>query len=122
MNNFGTYTFSDGKFYQGFYKNDKKHGYGIYAWSDGKKYQGWWTDGKQDGYGIYHQPDGSRKYGVWEEGQKKKWLDDEEIREVQAKRQQVELDQRLSREEKERFSYEMPQAFEQRKLEARTKI
>ena len=46
MQGFGFYTFADGKKYQGFFTNDKKHGYGVYTWLDGKQYQGWWTNGK----------------------------------------------------------------------------
>ena len=34
MDEFGLYTWSDGRMYDGFYKDDKKHSYGIYTWSD----------------------------------------------------------------------------------------
>lgn len=46
MCGFGYYTFADGKTYEGYYLNDKKHGYGIYTWTDGKCYSGWWLLGK----------------------------------------------------------------------------
>jgi hypothetical protein len=42
MDDFGIYTWQDGRMYEGFYLEDKKHGYGIYTWSDQKKYSGWW--------------------------------------------------------------------------------
>ena len=51
MHGFGHFTFSDGKTYEGFYSNDKKHGYGIFTWLNHqdntiKRYEGWWTEGK----------------------------------------------------------------------------
>lgn len=122
MNNFGQYTFSDGKFYEGFYKKDKKHGWGCYTWSDGKKYLGWWTEGKQDGYGIYVQADGSRKYGLWNAGSKKRWLTDDEIREVQSNRLQQESNPTLSQDEKDRLAFDKPAIFEQKKAEVAAKI
>jgi len=73
--------FADGKLYEGYYFNDKKHGYGIYTWTDDKQYRGWWVLGKQDGYGIYlytasaNSKDQSIKYGLWNNGKKMTWLD-----------------------------------------------
>ena len=32
----------DGRYYEGYYENDKKHGYGEYVWEKGKTYQGQW--------------------------------------------------------------------------------
>ena len=52
MHGFGVFKFADGKYYEGFYFNDKKHGYGIFNWANGKRYEGWWVEGKQHGYGI----------------------------------------------------------------------
>ena len=34
MEGVGVYTWSDGRIYEGEYKDDKKHGYGIYTWAD----------------------------------------------------------------------------------------
>lgn len=42
----GVYLWSDGRKYEGEYKDDKKNGYGIYIWADGRKYFGWWSKGK----------------------------------------------------------------------------
>jgi hypothetical protein len=49
----GKYTWKDGRYYEGEYFNDKKHGYGIYKWVDGKIYEGGWFEGHQDGKGKY---------------------------------------------------------------------
>lgn len=38
MNGRGIYLWKDGRKYEGFYLNDKKHGYGIYIWPDGRVY------------------------------------------------------------------------------------
>ena len=46
MHGFGKFTFADGKYYEGSYFNDKKHGYGVFYWYEDKKYGGWWSDGK----------------------------------------------------------------------------
>jgi hypothetical protein len=46
MSGFGKFIFADGKKYEGFYFNDKKHGYGVFSWLNGKRYEGWWVDGK----------------------------------------------------------------------------
>ena len=53
---YGIMNFSDGRVYEGDYKDDKKHGFGIYTWSDGRKYQGYWARGKQHGLGMYSVP------------------------------------------------------------------
>ena len=46
MHGKGTYTWSDGRKYEGDYVNDKKEGLGTYTWADGRKYQGLWLNGK----------------------------------------------------------------------------
>jgi hypothetical protein len=46
MEGMGLYTWNDGRSYEGFYKDDKKHGFGIYIWADGRKYEGYWVKGK----------------------------------------------------------------------------
>ena len=42
----GTYSWPDGRKYEGAYENDKKHGFGVYTWQDGRKYEGYWLNGK----------------------------------------------------------------------------
>ena len=65
--------------YEGFYKDDKKHGFGLYTWSDQKRYAGWWSNGKQHGLGVFISREGRRRLGVWEDGRKLRWLSNEEI-------------------------------------------
>lgn len=69
--------------YEGFYKEDKKHGYGIYTWSDLKKYAGWWCNGKQHGIGVFISKDGKKKYGIWEDGVKLRWFNAEEVKTIE---------------------------------------
>ena len=38
----GTYTWKDGRKYEGEYYGDKKHGFGNYWWADGRIYEGPW--------------------------------------------------------------------------------
>jgi hypothetical protein len=83
MDDFGIYTWQDGRMYEGFYKEDKKHGFGIYTWSDNKKYSGWWYSGKQHGLGIFvSKAGGKKKFGVWEEGKKVRWFKSSEVESI----------------------------------------
>ena len=70
------YSWSDGRQYEGEYKDDKKHGFGTYVWADGRSYTGGWRDGKQHGQGEYRQIDGKVREGVWHEGKRAYWLDE----------------------------------------------
>ena len=36
----GLYTFSNGKTYEGEFKNDLKEGFGVFKWPDGRIYSG----------------------------------------------------------------------------------
>lgn len=40
MNGKGKFCWPDGRYYEGDYQNDLKHGYGIYQWADDKRYEG----------------------------------------------------------------------------------
>jgi len=42
MNGRGIYYWPDGRYYDGEYLNDKKHGFGVYKWNDGRCYEGYW--------------------------------------------------------------------------------
>jgi len=46
MHGEGKFKWSDGRSYEGFYKDDKKDGYGVFIWPDGRKYSGEWKNGK----------------------------------------------------------------------------
>lgn len=85
MDDFGIYTWQDGRMYEGFYIEDKKHGYGVYTWSDQKKYSGWWVSGKQHGLGVFISREGAkRKFGVWEDGKKVRWFNTEEVQAIES--------------------------------------
>ncbi|WP_046756204.1 MORN repeat-containing protein [Kordia jejudonensis] len=45
-------TYSNGGYYHGQYKNNRRHGVGYYKWSTGNIYVGGWKDGKQHGLGY----------------------------------------------------------------------
>jgi len=52
--------------YKGNVKNGKPHVQGTETLSDGKKYEGEWKDGKRNGQGTFTYPDDGRKYeGEW---------------------------------------------------------
>ena len=40
MSGQGTFSWPDGRKYEGEYLNDKKHGFGIYYWANGRQYAG----------------------------------------------------------------------------------
>ena len=63
----GKYTFIDGGYYEGEYKNVRpnpvtyldfpfydnlRHGFGLRVWTNGSKYQGQWKVGMMDGQGV----------------------------------------------------------------------
>ena len=78
MHGEGTYTWADGRRYEGQYEMDKKHGYGVYHWADGRIYQGNWFNGKQHGQGKYILQTGEVKIGEWVNGKRTKWLHEDE--------------------------------------------
>jgi hypothetical protein len=41
------YTWSDGRKYEGEWKNNKMHGKGTFTWSDGRKYVGEYIEDKK---------------------------------------------------------------------------
>mmetsp|Transcript_20314 Transcript_20314/g.20321 ORF Transcript_20314/g.20321 Transcript_20314/m.20321 type:complete len:84 (-) Transcript_20314:199-450(-) len=42
-----------GRIYEGFWKDNKKHGLGRQIGAKGDVYQGYWLDGKRNGFGVY---------------------------------------------------------------------
>ena len=44
MHGRGTYTWKDGRKYDGEYDHDRKHGYGLYLWNDGRGFRQKITD------------------------------------------------------------------------------
>lgn len=45
MHGHGTFTWPDGRKYEGYYNEDKKEGYGVFTWSDGRRFDGVWKNG-----------------------------------------------------------------------------
>jgi hypothetical protein len=52
QNGWGYKNFSYG-YYEGFWKNGKRHGYGLFDWEESGKYIGFWLNDKMTGYGTY---------------------------------------------------------------------
>jgi len=75
MNGKGTYTWRDGRVYEGDYVMDKKHGHGKYRWADGRIYDGPWVNGKQHGEGKYILSTGIERIGIWVDGVRINWVD-----------------------------------------------
>jgi hypothetical protein len=74
MHGYGTYTWQDGRKYEGNYSLNKKHGTGTYTYSDGSRYQGEWVDGLQHGNGSILEADsGIERKGIWANGKLKNW-------------------------------------------------
>jgi hypothetical protein len=65
---FGKEMFSDSCIYEGEYRNDLKHGYGKITWPGGSYYQGTFLDGNFEGSGTYLWKDGSEYTGDWSGG------------------------------------------------------
>lgn len=76
MHGKGTFTWADGRKYEGDYKDDIKEGEGTFWWPNGKKYEGSWKGGKQDGNGIYTSTNGQVRKGIWKQGKRLEWLDE----------------------------------------------
>lgn len=65
MHGYGSFSWTDGRHYEGEYTLDKKEGKGTFIWPDGRKYEGDWLDGKQHGEGDYHGKKGDVKKAIW---------------------------------------------------------
>jgi hypothetical protein len=56
----GKHVFASGAVYEGFFLDNKFHGFGRYCWKDGREYEGFFCDGKMHGEGTYrHFTDGN---------------------------------------------------------------
>ena len=64
----GKCVWSDGRSYDGEWKNGKQNGYGITLFSDGTVYEGEWKDGNPHGKGTKTGADGSKYEGKWKDG------------------------------------------------------
>tara|TARA_B110000285_G_C14942408_1_gene522676 strand:- start:96 stop:263 length:168 start_codon:yes stop_codon:yes gene_type:complete len=52
----------------------QKEGYGIYKWPAGQRYEGYWKEDVKHGVGtVYNQKWITKKTGLWEDGKRIKW-------------------------------------------------
>lgn len=49
---------SDGRQFEGEWKDNKMHGHGVFTWPDGRKYEGSYENDKKCGYGEFFWSDG----------------------------------------------------------------
>ena len=69
MHGKGTFSWKDGRKYEGDYVQDKKEGQGTFTWPNGKVYEGGWMDGKQHGDGkLINTNTGDTLEGRWVNG------------------------------------------------------
>ena len=80
MHGTGTFSWADGRKYEGDYYDDKKQGHGKFTWPDGRMYDGYWMNGKQEGVGIYFNAKGEVRYGQWQNGKRVKWIQEDEYK------------------------------------------
>ena len=66
----GTYTWEDGRKYEGDFRHGKRDGKGTFLWSSGELFDGFYFHDRRDGDGVYTYRDGTKDAGVW----KGKWL------------------------------------------------
>ncbi len=64
----GTYHFTDGSKYDGYFMDGKPNGEGICIYSNGNKYVGQWKDNAPNGYGSMYFANGSKKTAIWLNG------------------------------------------------------
>lgn len=63
-------TYENSRVYEGFWHNDKRHGYGYEKYCNGNTYHGQFKQGRAHGKGIYSWITGETYDGNWEEGLK----------------------------------------------------
>ncbi|MDC0457432.1 hypothetical protein OAM56_05875, partial [Alphaproteobacteria bacterium] len=73
-NCFGRITYTSDNVYEGFFKNNKRHGQGTFYFNKGKwkgdKYIGQWKDHKYYGEGTYYWNNGRKYVGQWKNDNK----------------------------------------------------
>jgi hypothetical protein len=60
-------TWRDGSYYEGEFRNDRKHGKGVLVLTDSTKYEGSWSFGKLHGLVVLHKKE-EVKRGEWNLG------------------------------------------------------
>jgi hypothetical protein len=69
----GVETWTDGRRYEGDFKNGKKDGEGTFEWPNGNKYVGSWRNGKQHGIGVWVSSEEgamTKRQGEWVNGKR----------------------------------------------------
>ena len=64
----GEAVFMNQDVFQGMYHQDQRHGYGTYKWNDGRVYAGEFCMDQRQGQGTYRWPDGARYEGEFHKG------------------------------------------------------
>lgn len=62
-------TFENGKF-EGFYKDDKRHGLGLIEKSNGYRFIGYYKEGKTNGFGVSYHQEGELFVGQYRDGKR----------------------------------------------------
>jgi serine/threonine protein kinase len=62
------YTYSNGDYYMGSWKDGKKGGSGTLTFNNGDKYSGEWMDDMMNGEGTYIWKNGEKYVGGWKDG------------------------------------------------------
>lgn len=62
---YGTFHYASGAEYDGYWKDDKLSGYGAMTFKNGNCYRGEFADGHYEGYGLFFQPDGYKAWGQY---------------------------------------------------------
>jgi hypothetical protein len=69
----GVETWTDGRRYEGDFKNGKKDGEGTFEWPNGNRYVGSWRNGKQHGIGVWVSSEEgamTKRQGEWVNGKR----------------------------------------------------
>ena len=73
----GVESWSEGRRYEGDFKNGKKDGEGTFEWPNGNKYLGSWRNGKQHGIGVWisisdanTRGETTKRQGEWANGKR----------------------------------------------------
>ena len=60
-----TYNYSNGCFYDGMWRSNRRHGEGVFKWPSGAMYKGEFKNDRRNGEGEINYSDGSRYAGSW---------------------------------------------------------
>ena len=68
-----TPQWADGRYYEGGFEENRKHGRGLHRWADGETYEGDYVNDVRHGQGTYKYADGQvrGRVGMWGRGEKK---------------------------------------------------